>query len=275
MILYAYYDNEIHAAYQYNLWIDKYNVNCTNKNNIEIPDDFTEYKKIKIKNNELPVGITQSRNKFRIQPRINKKYLNKYYDTLEQAHFELNKILREEKNRKIKQIFTEPIKRNEKNQCIIELFNKKKEKVGETIVDEDIYYLLKIFTMNLSKNKVNINVIDYDNNRKNMFLSRFIMNYNGENFIDHINNNTLDNRKCNLRIVTPEQNSMNRKSQKKSLSKYIGVSKKYKKWQVEITFKGKKIYLGSFSDEIEAAKSRDIATKKYFGEYGNLNFPGN
>lgn len=170
-------------------------------------------------------------------------------------------------------IFTIPIKRNEENQCIIELFNKKKEKVSETIVDQDIYYLLNIFNMNLSKNKVNINIIDYDNNRKNMFLSRFIMNYDGENFIDHINNNPLDNRKSNLRIVTPEQNSMNRKSQKNSSSKYIGVSKNYKKWQASITFKGESIYLGSFSDEIEAAKIRDIATKKYFGEYGNLNFP--
>lgn len=36
LILYAYYDKEIHAAYQYNLWVDKYNIDCTNKNNIEI-----------------------------------------------------------------------------------------------------------------------------------------------------------------------------------------------------------------------------------------------
>jgi hypothetical protein len=272
--LYAYYDNEIHAAYQYNLWVDKYNINA-NKNNIEIPNDFIEYKKTRIKNSDLPVGITRSGNKFRIQPRVNKKYLNKYYDTLEEAQFELNNILREKQIKKIKQIFSEQIKRNEQNQCIIELFNKKKEKVGETIVDEDIYYLLKIFPMNLSKNKVNINVRDYDNTRKTMFLSRFIMNYNGDYLIDHINNNPLDNRRENLRIVTPEQNSMNRKSQKQSLSKYIGVSKSHKKWIAEITFKGKKFYLGRFNSEIEAAKARDIATKKYFGEYGNLNFPEN
>lgn len=34
-----------------------------------------------------------------------------------------------------------------------------------------------------------------------------------------------------------------------------------------------KIYLGSFDDEKEAAKARDIATLKYYGEYGNVNFP--
>jgi len=32
----------------------------------------------------------------------------------------------------------------------------------------------------------------------------------------------LDNRKCNLRIVTPKQNSMNQSSRKNSTSKYIG-----------------------------------------------------
>jgi len=34
----------------------------------------------------------------------------------------------------------------------------------------------------------------------------------------------------------------------------------------------KVIYLGRFNDEIKAAKSRDKATKEYYGEYGNLNF---
>lgn len=99
------------------------------------------------------------------------------------------------------------------------------------------------------------------------------MNYYEDDIIDHINNNPLDNRKSNLRIVTARQNSMNCKSRKGS-SKYIGVSfdKKSKKWKAQIRPNGKQIYLGRFDDEIEAAKVRDIATKKYFGEHGKLNF---
>jgi hypothetical protein len=100
------------------------------------------------------------------------------------------------------------------------------------------------------------------------------MNYIGKDFIDHINNNPLDNRKCNLRIVTPQQNNMNRKSVKNTTSKYIGVSfdKKTNKWKATIRIDCKYIFLGYFDDEIEAAKSRDIATKQYYGENGNLNF---
>ena len=110
---------------------------------------------------------------------------------------------------------------------------------------------------------------------KNIRLHRYIMNYIGNNIVDHINNNPLDNRKCNLRIVTSKQNNMNKTSSQNSSSKYIGVCwDKYKnKWATSITVNNKKKFLGRFKDEKEAAKARDIATIKYYGEYGNLNFP--
>lgn len=99
------------------------------------------------------------------------------------------------------------------------------------------------------------------------------MNYDGKDYIDHINNNPLDNRKFNLRIVTPLQNNMNKISNKNSTSKYIGVSfdKIRNKWRANIKFGGKQIHLGRFNNEIDAAKARDIATKEHFSKYGNLN----
>ena len=63
---------------------------------------------------------------------------------------------------------------------------------------------------------------------------------------------------------------------KKSLlaSKYIGVSiTKYNTYVARITYNNKTIHLGTFKNKIDAAKARDIATLKYYGEYGNLNFP--
>jgi hypothetical protein len=105
-------------------------------------------------------------------------------------------------------------------------------------------------------------------------LHRYLLNYTGKDYIDHINNNPLDNRKSNLRIVTSSQNNMNKISNKNSTSKYIGVAyyKRKNKWRSYIKVNGKNIFLGNFKDEIEAVKARDIATKKYYKEYGNLNF---
>ena len=100
------------------------------------------------------------------------------------------------------------------------------------------------------------------------------MNYFGYDIVDHINGDKLDNRKVNLRIITRQQNNMNKSSRKNSTSKYIGVSfyNKTKRWVAEIRVNDKRVYIGSFLNEEDAAKARDIATLEHFGEYGRLNF---
>ena len=111
---------------------------------------------------------------------------------------------------------------------------------------------------------------------KNLKMHHEIMGTVEGKYIDHINHNGLDNRKVNLRFVTPEQNSWNKRKQSGSYSsKYKGVHwvKSEKTWRARITCKKKVIYLGRFSDEIEAAKAYDRKAKELFGEYTCLNFP--
>ena len=104
---------------------------------------------------------------------------------------------------------------------------------------------------------------------KRMPLHRFIMNAEKGEVIDHINHDTTDNRKVNLRKVTMMQNSINRKRRSDNTSGYTGVYQKKgsTRWYANIKVNKENISLGSFATKEEAAEARREAEVKYFGEY--------
>jgi hypothetical protein len=112
-----------------------------------------------------------------------------------------------------------------------------------------------------------------DSIKKSTLLHRFIMKANNGFVVDHINHNTLDNRKSNLRVVTPTENSMNQVLSKRNKSSVKGVfwNETNQKWLAYITFKRKRIYLGYFEDLNDAEAARKEAEIKYFGEYAYKN----
>jgi hypothetical protein len=92
--------------------------------------------------------------------------------------------------------------------------------------------------------------------------------------IDHINGNGLDNRKENLRICTHAENGRNRKVNKgKKQSIYKGVTRNGNKFKAAIVINWKKIYLGNYDTEEEAANAYDQAAMHHFGKFACLNFP--
>lgn len=107
-----------------------------------------------------------------------------------------------------------------------------------------------------------------------VYMHRVITNAQKGMMVDHADHNALNNRRSNLRICTSSQNHQNRKWTRGS-SKYKGVywDKRYRKWCATICFEGRNYYLGSFDDEIEAAKAYDKKALELFGEFAYLNFP--
>ena len=89
--------------------------------------------------------------------------------------------------------------------------------------------------------------------------------------IDHINGNRVDNRIENLREVTRSQNTYNKPAYKTNTSGSKNVSWKAKinKWQVAISYEGKRKYLGVFEDFEFAELVATEARNKYHGEYAN------
>lgn len=104
------------------------------------------------------------------------------------------------------------------------------------------------------------------------YYHRYLLNCPEDMVVDHINSDTFDNRKENLRICSQQQNRLNNvKTRNKCYSNFIGVTwnKAVSKWQAKLH----RTYLGRFDDEVLAAKAVDTKAREVYGKYAKLNFP--
>lgn len=90
-------------------------------------------------------------------------------------------------------------------------------------------------------------------NKRPVYLHHEIMGKKAGLVVDHINRNTLDNRRENLRFVTPQENSKNSDGKTVYGEDVFGVTKKGSGYQSQIFINGKNIYLGYFKTIAEAS----------------------
>lgn len=115
-----------------------------------------------------------------------------------------------------------------------------------------------------------------DGTRSTESLARVVANADKSLDVDHINHNTLDNRRSNLRACTEKENTRNRLvSSKRSAmpSKFKGVFWDWQrnKWIARIIVDGKQKMLGRFFDEASAAIAYNRAAVQYYGDFACLN----
>lgn len=103
--------------------------------------------------------------------------------------------------------------------------------------------------------------------RKCLLLHRLLLNlpFEDKHQGDHINRQSLDNRRQNLRIVTKQQNAQNLSLSSKSTSGFRGVSwdKRTQKWAAYVKVNQKKIHIGYYEDKLVAAQAVILARKKF------------
>ena len=104
------------------------------------------------------------------------------------------------------------------------------------------------------------------------YMHREVLGDTGGLDVDHINMDTLDNQKSNLRLESRSANMANSGS-RGGTSKYKGVHwvKDCHKWRAAITVSGRTIVVGKFKDEVDAATAYNFAALEYFGEFARMN----
>lgn len=104
-------------------------------------------------------------------------------------------------------------------------------------------------------------------------IARLLLNAPKGTVADHISGDTLDNRRSNLRLCTPMQNSWNRKLNKNSSSGFKGVYRKKgspNNWVFSLRA-NKKHYRGfGFKNIEDAVKARALVMEKVHGEFARL-----
>ena len=97
---------------------------------------------------------------------------------------------------------------------------------------------------------------------------------NTDKIVDHIEHNTLDNRKSKLRIVETNENLKNRKGRNRNnKSGYRNVSWDGSKWIVQLQVNGKNTCLGRFPKNQleEAGRFAEEMREKYYGKFAGTN----
>lgn len=109
--------------------------------------------------------------------------------------------------------------------------------------------------------------------KKTVRMSREILEITETNiYVDHINGDTLDNRRDNLRSATNTQNQWNSGLSTSNTKGLKGISysptrTSFKKWQAKIRFGGKRLHIGYFETPEEAASAYLRKARELHGEF--------
>lgn len=101
-----------------------------------------------------------------------------------------------------------------------------------------------------------------------LLLHRFILDAPDGLFVDHINGDGLDNRRANLRLATPRENTINSRPRKALKGVWAQPNGKS---VAALTVHGRKVYLGVFDTAEQAACAYDEAARRFFGRFARLN----
>lgn len=151
------------------------------------------------------------------------------------------------------------------------LYNQKNEKIGQFFIDLDDIEKVKYKKWRLSAGHV---ITGQPAKKQQKELSHVILSIDKLEkgiVVDHIDGNSLNNTKVNLRICTQGENTLNKSFVSNNTSGFIGVSyrKDKNRYDPEIRRNGIRCHLGYTVTLEDAVYKRYYAEQLLFDEYAN------
>lgn len=131
-------------------------------------------------------------------------------------------------------------------------------------------------TLNTKGRKYAFCSVGVDGTQQTRLMHRVILGVTDQSvLVDHRDNDGLNNTRSNIRLASHADNQANRVGKKNTRSRYKGVMRYEDRgvWRARIIRNGKLHFIGSFTDEADAARAYDDAARELHGEFARLNFP--
>lgn len=140
----------------------------------------------------------------------------------------------------------------------------------KSIIDDDDFDLISAYKWHAAGRYAGTQLWDAAAKKRTyLMMHNLIINPPKGQVVDHINGDSLDNRRSNLRIASNQQNSWNRRP--RADSGFLGVRKSGDQWMAAIYPNLTPISLGSYETKELAAAAYNEASAIIYGEFANLN----
>lgn len=205
------------------------------------------------------------------------KKIHGEFARLEEPEIDFTEIYMAKWNPKSINIFSK--KKEQKSQVVVNVF----ENYAEVLTTKDQWAKISIedaaviscykwhadYNNHTNSFYAKSEIRDENGIRHHVSMHRLIMNAKKGEIVDHINGNTMDDSRINLRIVTRCQNAQNHKMSSLNTSGTTGVTyrKENGKWRAYYSLNGKKHYLGDYLSKEEAIEAREKVIENAYGDF--------
>ena len=158
-----------------------------------------------------------------------------------------------------------------KGYAAINLYDKFGNVVTQCIIDIEDVPKVKLHKWRVTKKRNKLYVVTGNQDSEILYYARYILGYTDEKEVDHIDGNSLNNRKYNLRIIDRPLNCLNMQRKSNNVTGIRGVSydKKYSKFTVDFIKKKQRLYFKPLKIFEEAVYLRYLCEINLLKEFRN------